>query len=80
MDNPVTAQDMEFVRWLDGEDAESYRDKDENWEKLILRPGWDMAQIEHNRIKGLEKIQTWLKEMIRKVYYSKYVTSNMLRT
>ena len=57
MDNQLTAQDMEFMRWLDGKDAESYWDKDENGEKVILRSGWEKAQIEYNRIKGLEKNQ-----------------------
>ncbi len=57
MDNQLTAQDMEFMRWLDGQEAEAYWDKDENEEKVILRSGWDKAQIEYNRIKGLEKIQ-----------------------
>jgi hypothetical protein len=55
MDNPLTAQDMEFMRWLDGKDAEAYWDKDENGEKVILRSGWEKAPIEYNRIKGLEK-------------------------
>ena len=57
MDNQLTAQDTEFMRWLDCKDAESYWDKDENEEKVILRSGWEKAQIEYNRIKGLEKIQ-----------------------
>ena len=57
MDNQLTAQDMEFMRWLDGKHAESYWDKDENGEKVILRSGWNLAQIEYNRIKGLEEIQ-----------------------
>ena len=55
MDNQLTAQDMEFMRWLDGKDAESYWDKDENEEKVILRSGWEKAQIEYNLIKGLDK-------------------------
>ena len=57
MDNQLTAQDMEFMRWLDGKDAEAYWDKDEKGEKVILRSGWDKAYLEYNRIKGLEKIQ-----------------------
>ena len=55
MDNQLTAQDMEFMRWLDNKDAEAYWDKDENGEKVILRSGWDKAQIEYNRIKGLKE-------------------------
>ena len=54
MDNQLTAQDMEFMRWLDGNDAEAYWDKDENGEKFILRSGWDKAHIEYIRIKGLK--------------------------
>ncbi len=57
MDNQWTVQDMEFMSWLDGKDAESYWDKDEKGEKVILRSGWEKAQLEYNRIKGLEKIQ-----------------------
>jgi len=57
MDNQLTVQDMEFMSWLDGKDAESYWDKDEKGEKVILRSGWNLAQIEYNRIKGLGKIQ-----------------------
>ena len=41
MDNRLGAQDLEFMRWLDGKDAESYWDKDENEEKVILRSGWE---------------------------------------
>jgi len=55
MDNQLTAQDMEFMRWLDDKDAEAYWDKDENGEKVILRSGWDKAQIEYNRIKGFKE-------------------------
>ena len=43
MDNQLTAQDMEFMRWLGGKDAEAYWDKDEKGEKVILRSGWDKA-------------------------------------
>ena len=57
MDNQLTTEDLEFMRWLDGKDAETYWDKDENGEKVILRSGWDKAMDEYNRIKGLEKIQ-----------------------
>ena len=55
MDNQLTAQDMEFMRWLDGKDAEAYWDKDEKGEKVILRSGWDKAQIEYNRTDGLKE-------------------------
>ena len=43
MDNQLTTEDLEFMRWLDGKDAKTYWDKDENGEKVILRSGWDLA-------------------------------------
>ncbi len=52
MDNQLTAQDMEFMRWLDGKDAEAYWGKDEKGETVILRSGWDKAQTEYNRKKA----------------------------
>ena len=62
MDNQLTAQDIEFMRWVDGKDAEAYWDKDEHGEKVILRSGWNLAQIEYNRIKGLENSKSDLKK------------------
>ena len=54
MDHQLTAEDKEFMRWLDSKECEHYWDKDENGEKVILRSGWDKAQEEYNRIKGLK--------------------------
>ncbi len=50
MDHQVTAQDI----WLDSKVCEQYWEKDEKGEKVILRSGWDKAQGELNRLKGLK--------------------------
>ena len=47
----ITQIDRDFMIWLDSKECERYWDKDENGEKVILRSGWDKAQIEYNRIK-----------------------------
>ena len=50
----MTAEDTEFMRWLDSKESERFWDKDESGEKVILRSGWEKAQAEYNRIKGLK--------------------------
>ncbi len=45
---------IRFMRWLDSKDGEQHRKKDEKGEKVILRSGWEKAQEEYNRIKGLK--------------------------
>ena len=55
MDHQKTAEDHEFMRWLDSKECEQHWDKDENGEKVILRSGWDKAQTVYNRIKGLKE-------------------------
>ena len=55
MGTNITIEDMEFVRWLDSKEAEQFWDRDENGETVILRLGWDLAQKEYNRIKGLKE-------------------------
>ena len=55
MGTNITIEDMEFVRWLDSKEAEKFWDRDENGETVILRLGWDLAQKEYNRIKGLKE-------------------------
>ena len=50
----ITQIERDFMIWLDSEECEQYWDKDENGEKVILRSGWDKAQAEYNRIKGLK--------------------------
>ena len=52
MGTTLKLEDMEFVRWLDSKEAEKFWDRDENGETVILRLGWEKAQIEYNRIKG----------------------------
>ena len=54
MGTSITVEDMEVVRWLDSKEAEQFWDRDENGETVILRLGWEKAQIEYNRIKGLK--------------------------
>ena len=55
MGTTLKLEDMEFVRWLDSKEAEPYWDRDENGETVILRLGWEKAQIEYNRIKVLKE-------------------------
>ena len=50
MEHQLTADDIEFMRWLDSKEGEQYWDRDDKGEKVILRPGWDMAQIQYNQI------------------------------
>ena len=49
----ITQIERDFMIWLDSKECERYWDNDENGEKVILRSGWDTAQEEYNRIKGL---------------------------
>ena len=55
MGTTLKLEDMEFVRWLDSKEAEQFWDRDENGETVILRLGWDLAQKEYDRIKGLKE-------------------------
>jgi len=55
MGTTLKLEDIEFVRWLDSKEAEQFWDRDENGETVILRLGWEKAQIEYNRIKGLKE-------------------------
>ena len=55
MGTTLKLEDIEFVRWLDSKEAEKFWDRDENGETVILRLGWDLAQKEYNRIKGLKE-------------------------
>ena len=55
MGTNITPGDLEFMRWLDSRGCETYWDRDENGEKVILRSGWDLAQKEYNRINGLKE-------------------------
>ncbi len=48
-------EDIEFVRWLDSKEAEQFWDRDESGETVILRLGWEKAQKEYDRIKGLKE-------------------------
>ena len=55
MDHQITAEDHEFMRWLDSKEGEQYWDNDENGEKVILISGWEKAQEKYNIIKGLKE-------------------------
>ena len=55
MDYKLTTEDNEFARWLDSKECEHYWETDENGERVILRAGWDKAQAEYNRLKGLKE-------------------------
>ncbi len=55
MGTTLKLEDMEFVRWLDSKEAEQFWDRDANGETVILRLGWEKAQIEYNRTKGLKE-------------------------
>ena len=50
----ITQIERDFMIWLDSKECEQYWGKDENGEQVILRSGWDKAQEEYNRIKGLK--------------------------
>ncbi len=54
MGTTLKLEDIEFVRWLDSKEAEKFWDRDENGETVILRLGWDLAQKEYDRIRGLK--------------------------
>ena len=54
MGTNIKPEDLEFIRWLESKEAEQFWDRDENGETVILRLGWDLAQKEYNRIKGLK--------------------------
>ncbi len=57
MDHQITAEDPEFMRWLDSKECDQYWDKDENGENVILRSGWEKAQEKHNRVNGFKENQ-----------------------
>ena len=54
MGTTLKLEDIEFVRWLDSKEAVQFWGRDENGETVILRLGWEKAQIEYDRIKGLK--------------------------
>ena len=54
MGTNIKPEDVEFIRWLDSNEAEQFWDRGENGEQQILREGWEKAQVEYDRIKGLK--------------------------
>ncbi len=55
MDHQITAEDLEFSKWLDSKVGEQYWDKDETSENMILRSGWEKTQKEYFRKQELKK-------------------------
>ena len=55
MEHQITTEDKEFMRWLDSKEGERFWEMDEKGERVILRPGWDRALTEYNRIQGLKE-------------------------
>jgi len=53
MQDTITKEDIEFLKWLDSPEREHYWQKDANGEKVILREGWDKALQDYNKLKKL---------------------------
>ena len=53
MDQTLTREDIEFLRWLDSEECEHYWEKDSDGEEVILREGRGKAQEEYKKLKNL---------------------------
>jgi hypothetical protein len=50
----ATAQhDEQFLKWILSETAEPFWDYDHTGQRMKLKPGWEKAQQEYNRIMGL---------------------------
>ena len=45
-------QDEQFLKWIASTMAEIYWEYDENGERVKLKPGWEKAQKEFDRITG----------------------------
>ena len=45
-------QDEQFIKWITSATAEIDWEYDENGERVKLKPGWEKAQSEFNRIMG----------------------------
>ena len=45
-------QDEQFLKWITSTTAEIYWEYDENGERAKLKPGWEKAQKEFDRITG----------------------------
>jgi len=45
-------QDDQFLTWITSTTAEIYWEYDENGERVKLKPGWEKAQKEFDRITG----------------------------
>ena len=45
-------QDEQFFKWITGPIAREYWEFDQNGHRIKLKPGWEKAQKEYNRILG----------------------------
>ena len=52
---PNAYQGEQFPRWILSEMAKTYWDFDEHGQQSKLKPGWEKAQTELNRIMGLKE-------------------------
>jgi hypothetical protein len=48
-------QDEQFVKWILGPVAQDFWEFDESGNRIKLKPGWEQAQTEYNRILGLKE-------------------------
>ena len=47
-------QDEQFPKWILSKTAEVYWEFGESGQRIKLKPGWEKAQTEYNRIRGLK--------------------------
>ena len=45
-------QDEQFLKWILSATAERFWELDENGQRVRLKPGWEKAQAEYDRITG----------------------------
>ena len=50
-----TQQDEQFLKWILSKTAEVYWEFGESGQRIKLKPGWEKAQTEYNRIQGLKE-------------------------
>ena len=47
--------DEQFIKWILSETAKTYWNLDDRGQRTKLKPGWEKAQAEYNRITGLKE-------------------------
>jgi hypothetical protein len=50
MEHVLTADDIEFMRWLNSKEGEQVRDRDNKGDKANLRSDWHLSQKHYNEI------------------------------